>query len=175
MMPRRQLRRQNRCASSSAMLRRRKVSPAAIILLYLLNIYSALAALPAPQELFVEALFAIDAHVIAIPDTTPGVDPAQSVAICGIVVECKPSVDGWSYRVRADDTRRNIIWVPKARMLRVEAAVFNFRKAQVISSRISYRQIIQMIHSLVCIYSSCLISIRDTCLVPSNFRMPVHL
>ena len=39
---------------------------------YLLNICSALAALPAPQELFVEALFAIDAHVITIPDTTLG-------------------------------------------------------------------------------------------------------
>ena len=91
------------------MLRRRKVSPVAILLLYLLNICSALAALSVSQELFVEALFAIDAHVITIPDTTPGVDPAQSVVICGIVVECKLSVDGWSYRVRADYTQRNII------------------------------------------------------------------
>ena len=118
------------------MLRRRKVSTAAIILLYLLNICSALAALPAPQELFIEALFAIDARVITIPDTTPGVDPAQSVAVSGVIMECKASVDGWSYRVRADDSRRNIIWVPEARVHRLEAAVFNFRKAQVASTHI---------------------------------------
>ena len=114
----------------------RKVSPAATKLLYLLNIFWAKAALPAPQELFVEALFAIDARVITTPDTTPGVDPAQSVAISGVIMECKSSVDGWSYRVRADDTRRNIIWVPEARVHRLEAAVFNFRKAQVASTHI---------------------------------------
>ena len=83
-----------------------------------------MAALPAPQELSVEALFAIGAHVTTTPDTTPGVDPVQSVAICGVVIECKPSVDGWSYRVRADDTRRNIIWVPEARVRAVSKAVF---------------------------------------------------
>ena len=110
------------------------MSPAATILLYLLNICSALAALPAPQELFIEALFAIDARVITIPDTTPGVDPAQSVAICGIVVECKASVDGWSYRVKADDTRRNIIWVPEARVRAVSEDYF--RKSHDGDSRI---------------------------------------
>ena len=68
------------------MLRKRKMSPAAIILLYLLNICSALAALSAPLELFVEALFATDVHVITTPDTIPGVDPAQSVAICGVIM-----------------------------------------------------------------------------------------
>ena len=83
-----------------------------------------MAALPAPQELFVEALFAIDAHVITIPDAIPGVDPAQSVAICGVIIECKPSIDGWSYRVRADDTRRNIIWVPEARVRAVSKTIF---------------------------------------------------
>ena len=152
MMPRRRPRRQLHCVEVSSGPKRRKLRHAVTILLNLLILYSALAALPAPQELFIEALFATDAHMITIPDTTPGVDPAQSVAICCIVVECKPSVDGWFYRVRADDTRRNIIWVPEARMHRVEAAVFNFRKVQVISSRISYCQIIQMIHSLVGIY-----------------------
>jgi hypothetical protein len=106
------------------MLRKRKVSPAATILLYLLNICSAKAALPAPLELFVEALFAIDARVITTPDTTPGVDPAQSVAISGVIMECKASVDGWSYRVRADDTRRNIIWVPEARVRAVSKTIF---------------------------------------------------
>jgi len=50
----------------------RKVSPVVTILLNLLILYSALAALPALQELFVDALFAIDAHVITIPDTTLG-------------------------------------------------------------------------------------------------------
>jgi hypothetical protein len=74
--------------------------------------------------------------VITIPDTTPGVDPAQSVAISGVIMECKSSVDGWSYRVKAADTRRNIIWVPEARVHRLEAAVFNFRKAQVASTHI---------------------------------------
>ena len=118
------------------MLRKRKVSPAATILLYLLNICSALAALPAPLELFVEALFAIDARVITTSDTTPGVDPAQSVAIFGIIMECMPSVDGRSYRVRADDSRRNIIWAPEARVHRLEAAVFKFQKAQVASTHI---------------------------------------
>jgi hypothetical protein len=82
-----------------------------------------MAALPAPQELFVEALFAIGAHVTTTPDTTPGVDPVQSVAICGVVIESEPSVDGWSYRVRADDSRRNIIWVPEARVRAVSKAV----------------------------------------------------
>ena len=85
---------------------------------------SANAALPAPQELFVEALFAIDARVIITPDTAPGVDPAQSVALCGIVVKCKLSVDGWSYRVRANDSRRNIIWVPEARVRAVSKTIF---------------------------------------------------
>jgi hypothetical protein len=66
----------------------------------------------------------------------PGVDPAQSVAVWGVIMECKASVDGWSYRVRADDTRRNIIWVPEARVHRLKAAVFNFRKAQVASTHI---------------------------------------
>jgi hypothetical protein len=100
------------------------VSSSATILLYLLNICSAKAALPAPLELFVEALFAIDARVITTPDTTPGVDPAQSVAISGVIMECKASVDGWSYRVRADDTRRNIIWVPEARVRAVSKTIF---------------------------------------------------
>ena len=94
------------------------------ILLHLLNICSALAALPAPQELFVEALFAIDARVITTPDMTPGVDPAQSVAISGVIMECKSSVDGWSYRVKADDTRRNIIWVPDPRVRAVSKTIF---------------------------------------------------
>jgi len=89
---------------------------------------------PAPQELFVKALFAIDAHVITIPDTIPGVDPAQSAAVCGVIMECNAYVDGWSYRVKADDNRRNIIWVPEARVHRFEAALFNFRKAQVAST-----------------------------------------
>ena len=106
------------------MLRRRKVSPAAIKLLYLLNIYSALAALPAPQELFIEALCAIDARVITTPDPTHGVDPAQSVAISGVIMECKSSVDGWSYRVKADDTRRIIICVPEARVRAVSKTIF---------------------------------------------------
>ena len=66
----------------------------------------------------------------------PGVDPAQSVAICGVIMECNPSVDGRSYRVRADDSRRNIIWVPEARVHRLEAAVFKFQKAQVASTHI---------------------------------------
>ena len=112
------------------------MNPVVTILLNLLILYSALAALPAPKELFVEALFAIDAHVITSPDSTPGIDPAQSVAICGVIIECKYSVDGWSYRVKADDTRRNIIWVPEARVHRLEAALFNFRKAQVASTHI---------------------------------------
>ena len=112
------------------------MSAAATILLYLLTLCPALAALPAPLELFVEALFAIDARVITTPDMTPGVDPAQSVAICGVIIECKYSVDGWSYRVKADDTRRNIIWVPEARVHRLEAAVFKFQKAQVASTHI---------------------------------------
>ena len=106
------------------MLRQRKVIAPDAILLQLFYICSALEALSAPQELFVEALFAIDAHVITIPDTTPGVDPAQTVAICGVIMECKPSDDGWSYRVRADDTRRNIIWVPEARVRAVSKTIF---------------------------------------------------
>jgi hypothetical protein len=82
----------------------------------------------------------------------PWVDPAQSVAISGVIMECKTSVDGWSYRVKADDTRRNIIWVPEARVHRLEAALFNFRKAQVASTHILYRKIMYMIHSLVPFY-----------------------
>ena len=136
MMPRRRPRRQLQCVEVSSGPKRRKVRHVVTILLYLLNTCSAKAALPAPQELFIEALFAIDARVITTPDTTPGVDPAQSVAISGVIMECKTSVDGWSYRVRADDTRRNIIWVPEARVHRLEAAVFNFRKAQVASTHI---------------------------------------
>ena len=81
-------------------------------------------ALPSPQELFVEALFAIGAHVTTNPDTTPGVDPVQSVAVCGVVIECKPSLGGWSYRVKADDSRRNIIWVPEARVRAASKAAF---------------------------------------------------
>ena len=100
------------------------MSPVVTILLYLLNICSANAALPAPLELFVEALFAIDARVITIPDTIPGVDPAQSVAVCGVIMECNAYVDGWSYRVKADDTRRNIIWVPEARVRAVSKTIF---------------------------------------------------
>ena len=100
------------------------MSAAATILLYLLTLCPALAALPAPLELFVEALFAIDARVITTPDMAPGVDPAQSVAISGVIMECKSSVDGWSYRVKADDTRRNIIWVPEARVRAVSKTIF---------------------------------------------------
>jgi hypothetical protein len=74
------------------------------IIIFIKHLFSK-AALPAPQELFVEALFALDANVIATPDTTAGVDPAQSVTIFGVIMECKPSVDGRSYRVRADDSR----------------------------------------------------------------------
>ena len=62
--------------------------------------------------------------MITTPDTTPGVDPAKSVAISGVIMECKPSVDGWSYRVRADDTRRNIICVPEARVCAVSKTIF---------------------------------------------------
>jgi len=93
------------------------VSTAVTVLLYLLNTCSALAALPAPLELFVEALFAVDAHVITTPDTTPGVDPKQSVAISGVI-------DGWSYRVRADKIRRNIIWVSETRVRTMSKAIF---------------------------------------------------
>ena len=100
------------------------MSPAATIFIYSLNICSAIAALPAPQELFVEALFAIDARMTTTLDTTPGVDPVQSVAVCGVVIECKPSLGGWSYRVRADDSRRNMIWVPEARVRAVSKAIF---------------------------------------------------
>ena len=62
--------------------------------------------------------------MITTPDTTPGVDPAQSVAVSGVIMECKPSVDGWSYRVRADDTRRIIICVPEARVRAVSKTIF---------------------------------------------------
>jgi hypothetical protein len=100
------------------------VSTAVTVLLYLLNTCSALAALPAPLELFVEALFAVDAHVITTPDATPGVDPKQSIAISGVIAERIATVDGWSYRVRADDTRRNIIWVPETRVRTMSKAIF---------------------------------------------------
>ena len=62
--------------------------------------------------------------MITTPDTTPGVNPAQSVAISGVIMECKSSVDGWPYRVKADDTRRNIIWVPEARVRAVSKTIF---------------------------------------------------
>jgi hypothetical protein len=39
-------------------------------------------------------------------------------------MECKLSVDGWSYRVRADDTRWNIICVPEARVRAVSKTIF---------------------------------------------------
>ena len=44
-------------------------------------------ALPPPIELFEAARFKVGDRVQTLPDTTPGIDPRQSVAIYGTVVE----------------------------------------------------------------------------------------
>ena len=52
--------------------------------------------MPPPVELFLSAVFKIGVLVHSIPDTTPGVDPAHSVAITGAIIELKLE-GGWFY------------------------------------------------------------------------------
>ena len=52
-------------------------------------IFTAAAARPTPLELFSSAVFKVGDIVQSTPDTTPGVDPARSVAITGAVLELK--------------------------------------------------------------------------------------
>ena len=151
------------------------MSPAVTVLLYLLNTCSALAALPAPLELFVEALFAVFAHVITTPDTTPGVDPKQSVAISGVITERIATVDGWSYRVRADDTRRNLIWVPEARVRAVSKAVFENPMLETrkfpVQERLNDVKVV-----LACFKWFCKASLLCVaCVIVINFRMSIYL
>ena len=63
-------------------------------------IFSAAGAMPTPLELFSSAVFKVGDIVHSIPDTTPGVDPAHSVAITGTFIEL--NIDGgWSYNINS--------------------------------------------------------------------------
>ena len=60
-------------------------------------------------------MFKIGDHVQTIPDTTPGVDPRQSVAFCGVVEEVI-AVAGWIYFIKSVHESRIHILVPEARV-----------------------------------------------------------
>jgi len=113
--------------------------------------------------------------VITTPDTTPGVDPKQSVAISGVITERIATVDGWSYRVSADDTRRNIIWVPEARVRTMSTAIFENPNAKTrkfpVKERLNDVKVV-----LACFKWFCKASLLcAACVITINFRMSIYL
>ena len=78
--------------------------------------YSVKQALPVPPGLITAPLFKIGDNVQTIPDTTPGVDPRQSVAFYGVVEEVIADA-GWIYFVKSVHESRIHMHVPEARVL----------------------------------------------------------
>ena len=81
-------------------------------------------ALPPPIELFETARFKVGDRVQTLPDTTPGIDPRQSVAIYGTVVEVEADI-GWKYLFKSMHSERNKVSVPENRVLAISKLLYD--------------------------------------------------
>ena len=95
-----------------------------IIILYVLNIFTAAAALPPPPEPLTEPLFAVGAQVQTDPDTTPGQHPKQAEAIFGTVLAREARFGVWSYKIRANNGGQESPWVPETRVRAVSKSLY---------------------------------------------------
>ena len=81
-------------------------------------------ALPPPIELFEASRFKVGNRVHTLPDTTPGINPRQSVAIYGTVVEVEADI-GWKYLIKSMHSERNKVWVPENRVLAISKSLYD--------------------------------------------------
>ena len=81
-------------------------------------------ALPPPVELFEAARFKVGDRVHTLLNTTPGIDPRQSVAIYGTIVEVEAEF-GWKYLIKSMHSKRNKVSVPENRVLAISKLLYD--------------------------------------------------
>ena len=81
-------------------------------------------ALPPPIELFEAARFKVGDLVHTLLNMTPGIDPRQSVAIYGTVVEVEAEFD-WKYLIKSMHSERNKVSVPENRVHAISKLLYD--------------------------------------------------